>query len=488
MELGATFIEPDLVPTRDGDLVALHTPDLNVTTNVASVFGNDRQWFSPYANRTSWWSFNFTSEELVQSLTLLQRLANARTQLYDHLFRIPTLLDVVKLVNEWNQEDVPQWSIPVSATTVLQESGRTGGEQAAPSSKHPPIGIYAELKDTAWLLHDANIDLVQLFFAHLDEHAQDWKNLWNSRGHACHGNRNGVVPPLVIQSFDATSLQSFRNHYNDHQLSSQVGEPPYVLLVSAPACFSDQFWFDFGNSDINGVNGTGVDLRSLVSGIGPDKLCLLDKERGQAVMDKAHQYGLEIHPWTSRPEFSTLSGNGDGSSSESGSAAASASAIKLDSSMQELAHLFCECRAGGVFAEAVATAVQVAALGCYNWKEGTDTNGTSASGEGGTAGVPATPVVPPTASPASGSGSGVDCPSSSTSAASESSPSSSSSAPQSSSIYVPLLCFALGVAVTLIAVAWWNHRRTQSGSSYQSRRQYRVGTTDEYGNHDLELT
>jgi hypothetical protein len=236
-----------------------------------------------------------------------------------------------------------------------------------------------------------------------------------------------------------------------------------VLLVSAPACFEDEFWFNFGDS-------TGG--RSLVSGIGPDKMCLLDKDRGQAVMDKAQEYRLAVHPWTSRPEYSTLSGSSTGSSEPS----SSSSAVKLESSVQELGHLFCECRATGVFAEAVATAVQVAAIGCQNWKGGAASNDTA----------PATlPAAPPAASPPP-EGGGVDCPSSSTSASESSS---SSSAPPSSAIYVPLICFALGIAVALLAVRWCNSRRGQSrSSSYRSRRQYRVGTTDEYGNNDLELT
>ncbi|KAL7527393.1 hypothetical protein ACHAXR_001935, partial [Thalassiosira sp. AJA248-18] len=33
-ELGADYIEPDLVPCKDGTLIALHSVDLNVTTNV----------------------------------------------------------------------------------------------------------------------------------------------------------------------------------------------------------------------------------------------------------------------------------------------------------------------------------------------------------------------------------------------------------------------------------------------------------------------
>src|SRR6188508_2842027 len=35
IEMGADYIEPDLVATRDGQLIARHEPDIGATTNVA---------------------------------------------------------------------------------------------------------------------------------------------------------------------------------------------------------------------------------------------------------------------------------------------------------------------------------------------------------------------------------------------------------------------------------------------------------------------
>ena len=102
LELGADWIEPDIVATRDGQLIALHTVDLAVTTNVADVFDEDRQWFSSFANRTSYWTFNFTLEE-IQQLKVKQRLPDARTEMYDNLFGIPTLTDILDVLVEWLQ-------------------------------------------------------------------------------------------------------------------------------------------------------------------------------------------------------------------------------------------------------------------------------------------------------------------------------------------------------------------------------------------------
>lgn len=67
LSLGADWIEPDVVASSDRDLWVLHTVDLNVTTSVHEVFGSSKEpWHSPRENRTGYWSFNFTSEELTQ--------------------------------------------------------------------------------------------------------------------------------------------------------------------------------------------------------------------------------------------------------------------------------------------------------------------------------------------------------------------------------------------------------------------------------------
>ena len=42
LELGADYIEPDVVGTKDGHLIAIHSMDLNITTNVSDI-GGDRK-------------------------------------------------------------------------------------------------------------------------------------------------------------------------------------------------------------------------------------------------------------------------------------------------------------------------------------------------------------------------------------------------------------------------------------------------------------
>ena len=63
LELGADYIQTDIVPTQDGKLIAVHSMDLDVTTDVAQKFP-DRKSSSEYLNRTGYWTYNFTLEEI----------------------------------------------------------------------------------------------------------------------------------------------------------------------------------------------------------------------------------------------------------------------------------------------------------------------------------------------------------------------------------------------------------------------------------------
>jgi glycerophosphoryl diester phosphodiesterase len=81
LELGADYVEPDLVPTKDNQLIAIHSMDLNVTTDVAEKFPS-RQIFSKYLNRTGYWTYEFTLTE-IKTLRVHQRLPAARSTAFD---------------------------------------------------------------------------------------------------------------------------------------------------------------------------------------------------------------------------------------------------------------------------------------------------------------------------------------------------------------------------------------------------------------------
>jgi len=101
IEQGADVIEPDLVVTSDGVLVARHDGYLSTTTNVADhpEFADRRREF---LGHTDWWVHDFTLEEL-QTLRAVQPQPN-RDQSYNDLYNIPTFEDILALVDEAEAE------------------------------------------------------------------------------------------------------------------------------------------------------------------------------------------------------------------------------------------------------------------------------------------------------------------------------------------------------------------------------------------------
>ncbi|WP_201832119.1 glycerophosphodiester phosphodiesterase [Microvirga zambiensis] len=101
IEMGADFIEPDLVVTKDGVLIARHEPMLSGTTDVA----NRPEFASRKTTRkvdgvetTDWFSGDFTLAEIKQ-LRAKQAMAD-RDQSKNGQFQIPTLQEVVDLAKK----------------------------------------------------------------------------------------------------------------------------------------------------------------------------------------------------------------------------------------------------------------------------------------------------------------------------------------------------------------------------------------------------
>lgn len=98
IDMGADFIEPDLVVTRDGHLVARHEPNITNTTDVSTrpEFADRRTTKTvDGVEETGWFASDFTLAELK---TLFAKQANAaRDQSYNQQFRIPTLQEVLDL-------------------------------------------------------------------------------------------------------------------------------------------------------------------------------------------------------------------------------------------------------------------------------------------------------------------------------------------------------------------------------------------------------
>lgn len=106
--MGADFIEPDLVPTKDGKLVTRHENEIGGTTNVGTL--------PEFADRkktktidgvaiTGWFTEDFTLAEL-KTLRAKERIPaiRPRNTLYDGRFEIPTLQEVIDLSKRLSRE------------------------------------------------------------------------------------------------------------------------------------------------------------------------------------------------------------------------------------------------------------------------------------------------------------------------------------------------------------------------------------------------
>lgn len=117
IDMGADVIEPDLVSTKDGVLVARHENEIGGTTDAPAKFPG-RKTTKTIDNQqvTGWFVEDFTWAE-IQTLRAVERLA-FRSHDYDGRFSIPRFEDVISLA---------------------AERGRTLGREIAvyPETKHP---------------------------------------------------------------------------------------------------------------------------------------------------------------------------------------------------------------------------------------------------------------------------------------------------------------------------------------------------------------
>lgn len=281
---GANYIEPDLVMTKDGVLVARHEPVIGGTTNVASLFP-DRKTTKTidgdvYAD--NYFVEDFTLAEL-KTLRAVQ--TRGRSTAYDGQFEVPTLDEVIALARQRSTE-----------------LGR-------------PIGIYPELKHSTYM---RGVSLAQ------GRSATYFEDTLVSTLHAAYGNSRNA--PVFIQSFEVGNLQ-YLNTQTDIKLvqlmdawdvnadgSMDISVPPYDkpfdfaaagdmrtfadLLTPAGLAFVAGYADGIGpwkpylvKTVADGVDRTG-------DGIVDARDRRLDGSTG--VIEAAHDAGLLVHTWTFR--------------------------------------------------------------------------------------------------------------------------------------------------------------------------------------------
>jgi glycerophosphoryl diester phosphodiesterase len=106
--MGADYIEPDLVSTKDGVLVARHEPEIGGTTDVADHLEfADRKTTKTIdgVQYTGWFTDDFTLAEL-KTLRAKERIPDVRQRntIYDGRYEVPTFQEIIDLAKKLSEE------------------------------------------------------------------------------------------------------------------------------------------------------------------------------------------------------------------------------------------------------------------------------------------------------------------------------------------------------------------------------------------------
>jgi glycerophosphoryl diester phosphodiesterase len=272
IQMGADYIEPDLVATKDGHLIARHEPNITTTTDVAShpEFASRRTTKNVDGiDETGWFASDFTLAE-IKTLRAIQPLAN-RPQGFNGEFEIPTFDEVIAL------------------------------------AKRRGVGIYPETKHPTY--HQRlGLPLEGRLLRALDRAG------WNKR-----------KAPVFIQSFEQSNLKQL-NRMTDVRLVQLVDaadvasdgtliyyapwDRPYDWTVSGdPKLMARTFGFFATDKGL-------AEIKTYADGIGPWKRYIVSTRvdsNGALVtlpptdlIKRAHRKGLLIHTWTFRDEPNNL--------------------------------------------------------------------------------------------------------------------------------------------------------------------------------------
>jgi glycerophosphoryl diester phosphodiesterase len=290
--MGADYIEPDLVLTKDGQMIARHEPMIGGTTDVAShpEFADRKtRRMVDGVEYDDWFASDFTLAE-IKTLRAIQPRAG-RDQQYNGLYPVPTLDEVIALVKQKSRE-----------------TGRT-------------IGIYSEIKHSTYHAELKDEDNHKLFGPHFFE-----KKLMNKL-HAAYGN--SACAPVFIQSFEVSNLIYLNLKTNirlvqlidadDVNADGSISlvapyRQPYDFVVSGDArTFADlltEEGLDFVRTYADGIGPWKPYLvKTVDDGIdrnGDGKLTINDRrvEGSTGVLEMAHEKGLQVHTWTFRNDAS----------------------------------------------------------------------------------------------------------------------------------------------------------------------------------------
>src|SRR3954467_3990114 len=245
IDLGADLIEPDLVVTRDGVLVARHENELSRSTDVAAhpeFAGRRRTQEVDGEELTGWFSEDFTLAEL-RTLGAVERMPGVRptNTAYDGRFGVLTLADVVAIARRGSTD------------------GRT-------------VRVQAELKYPGWFASQG-LPMTELL-------ADELRRLDATAG----------AGSVVVMAFEPDALRYLRGQFGSGgtrlvQLIEEEGIQDSLVTPSGLreiSTYADGIAPHKGRILLHGADGTLVGVSDLIT--------------------QAHRAGLTVEPWTLRPE------------------------------------------------------------------------------------------------------------------------------------------------------------------------------------------
>lgn len=291
IELGADFIEPDLVATKDGVLVARHEPNITGTTDVSTrpeFASRKTKKVVDGVEEEGWFASDFTLAE-IKTLRAVQPMAD-RDQSHNGKYQIPTLQEVLDL-----------------AKTEGAKAGRTVG--VYPETKHPTYHVNLGLK-----LEDRLLSVLAQY------------------GYTTKSS------PVIVQSFEVSNLKYLRTKTQIRLVQlvdANDVNPDGSMDLTAP--YDKPYDFAVAGDKrtfASLLTPAGLkEVKTYADGIGPWKPYLIPSRQVDAnkdgkpddlngdgkiddrdrvmmpptdVVKNAHAEGLMVHPYTFRSEAKRL--------------------------------------------------------------------------------------------------------------------------------------------------------------------------------------
>ena len=257
IDQGADYIEPDLVSTKDGVLVARHENEISETTDVAAhpEFADRKTTKTIDGQRlTGWFTEDFTLAEL-KTLRAKERLPQLRpaNTAYDGHWDVPTFHEIIALVKRREQE-----------------TGRR-------------IGLYPETKHPSHF-RALGLPLEERLVATLAKAGYD-----------------GADDPVFIQSFEVDNLKRLNG----------MTELPLIQLMASVAGPPDHP--DTTYAAMSTPEGLAK-IALYADGVGLEKAMVIPRAADgrlaapTSIVTDAHAAGLKVHVWTFRRENYFLPG------------------------------------------------------------------------------------------------------------------------------------------------------------------------------------